>query len=96
LVDDQQHRSVGLHPAVQLAELGLVVGQRPVEQFPAGAVLRDRVVSFLADVQTEEHGDLVIPLEHEYLPAVLGHRNRLTYRTNGRRASASTLRSAWP
>ena len=70
LVDDQQHRSVGLHPAVELAEFGLVVGQRPVEQFPAGAVLGDRVVSFLADVQTEEHGDLVIPLQHEYLPAV--------------------------
>jgi len=27
-------------------------------------------VSLLANVQTEEHGDLVIPLQHEYLPAV--------------------------
>jgi hypothetical protein len=28
------------------------------------------VVSFLADVQPEKHGDLVIPLQYEYLPAV--------------------------
>ena len=47
LVDDQQHRSVGLHPAVELAELGLVVGQRPVQQFLPRTVLRDGVVSFL-------------------------------------------------
>jgi hypothetical protein len=68
LVDDQQHGSVGLHSAVELAEFGLVVGERPIQQFLPRSILRDRVVSFLADVQTEEHGDLVIPPEHEYLP----------------------------
>jgi hypothetical protein len=67
LVDDQQHRPMGLHAAVELAELGLVVGQRTVQQFLTGPVLRDGVVPALADVQPEEHGDLVMPVDHEHL-----------------------------
>ena len=63
---------MGLQAAVQLAELGLVVGLHPVQQLLPRRVLRDGVVSLLADVQPEEHGDLVIPLEHEYLLAPLG------------------------
>ena len=67
LVDDQQHRPVLAKPPVQLAELGLVVGQRPVQQLLTRPALGDGVVLALADVQPQEHSELIVPVDHEHL-----------------------------
>ena len=50
-----------------LPELGLVVGQGPIQQALARAAQRDSVVHALTDVQPEEHGDLIVPIDHEHL-----------------------------
>jgi hypothetical protein len=58
--------------------LALALDGRTVQQFLTGPVLRDGVVPAPADVQPEEHGDLVMPVDHEHLRPLPAPSQRLT------------------
>jgi hypothetical protein len=66
LIDDHQHRAMGLQLAEQPAQPLLILRQRAVVQSAAGRVQRHRVVGTLADVQSAE--DRVAALAHRMAP----------------------------
>jgi len=70
LVDDQQDPSLACYGRDDGAQLGLVLGQCPVEDLLALAVDGDRVVIALADVNTDEDVDEFMVFDQRKPPRI--------------------------
>jgi hypothetical protein len=81
LIHHQQHRTIRAQPVDQATQLGLIIGQRTVQQPFADPVERDRMMGTLAHIDTEKHTDFSVR------PVV--HPSPITDSTSGQAVAAS-------
>jgi hypothetical protein len=97
LVNDQQHDTVRLEFREHAAEALLVVGQCLVVELLAGAVEGDGVVFAFADVESDEHVDLVVSVDiGDHCSSVRSVRQRAAVRLGIHVTNDLERARAWP